>query len=903
MDQDDDRTVTDPDQAEAVAAQLAEHKARRIRAEENLAAMSRDVALREEALAAAEELAQVGSWSWRIGVDTVAWSAQVHRVFGTDPEGPEPTFAQYVDMVHPDDREESLAVVRAAVAAGGSYEIEHRIIRTDGRVRDVRGRGRAELDPVTGAPALLMGSIQDITDANIASAELQRSRDLFAGVLDAATELSVIGVDPDGLITVFNTGAERMLGYSAAEMIGTSPERLHDPVEISKRAVELGVESGFGVFLTLAARGTPDTRQWTYVTRDGRRLQAMITVTAMRTPDGVITGYIKIGADVTERLRAQAALAESESLFRDTFEFAPNGMMLVGLDADAPGRLLKVNPALGRLTGYSEAELLGMWLADLTHPDHAQLVADRLTALADDAPVIASVERHWRHANGHDLWVQASVSPRRYDGQLYVIAQVEDITARKQAEAKLTQQALHDWLTGLPNRVLLMDRIEHALAASRRSRHLVAVMYLDLDGFKAVNDTAGHAAGDQLLVDVADRLRRTVRPGDTVARLGGDEFVVVCTELHDSAATAIATRIQGALLIPHVFGGHSFVVTASIGISLSAAGSDAEQMLREADDAMYTAKDAGKCGIQLGGDHDPTSAARAARAGRAQRIESELRRALENEELILYGQPIIHLPSGEIIAVEQLLRWNHPVHGLLAPKDFLDVAEASNLMVPIGRRVLQESCRMAALWSKALGILAPAVHVNVSARQLATGTLKADVLAALHRHELPARQLVLELAETQMPTFSDSMRTDLLDMRTGGVSVAIDDLGTGYSSLARITELAVDILKIDLSFVANMAHDPASAAVVRGILAIGQALNLSVVAEGVETGEQARQLAGYGCDTVQGYLYSRPLPEHDLLDHLTRKPPSTTPSDHRTRTGPGPVHPGLRRKPLVSEGS
>ena len=590
-----------------VLERLRVEQARRACAEQALEAALLEVASREQALRAAEELAQLGSWAWDVGSTSVRWSAQVHHIFGTDPERPGPEYETYIAMLHPDDRDRVVEVFRAAVRDGVPCEVDHRIVRSDGQVREIRARGLVEFD-ANGSAVRLTGSLQDVTDARAAAHELQRSGDLFAAVLDAATEQSIIATDPEGIITVFNTGAERMLGYRASEMIGTSPERLHDPGEIQARAAELNIAPGFRVFLAEAARGRPETRQWTYVTRDGRRLQASITVTAMRGPAGAITGYIKVGTDITRQLQAQAALQDSELRFRDTFRHAPSGMMLIGLDGQNTGRMLQVNPALCQLTGYSEDQLVGMTVAELTAPEDVDAHYRRFADLRDGRPAARAAERHWIHADGHDLWVQFSVSPRNAVADSYVVGQVEDISARKHAEARLTHQSLHDPLTGLPNRLLLMDRIAHALRATSRSHSYVGVLFMDLDGFKEVNDSAGHAAGDQILVEVANRIRPTIRPGDTVARWGGDEFVMVCERLRSAdVATHIAERILAAVGAPSVIGEHRFTLTASIGVALSDAGSDPEQILRKADQAMYEAKRAGKGRIQLAAPMMPPS--------------------------------------------------------------------------------------------------------------------------------------------------------------------------------------------------------------------------------------------------------------------------------------------------------
>jgi predicted signal transduction protein with EAL and GGDEF domain len=364
---------------------------------------------------------------------------------------------------------------------------------------------------------------------------------------------------------------------------------------------------------------------------------------------------------------------------------------------------------------------------------------------------------------------------------------------------------------------------------------------------------------------VTSTIRAAVRPADTVARLGGDEFVVVCEGLGDvAAAGSIAERILQAVRKPFQLAADTVTLTASIGVALSRPGSTPDQLLHDADQAMYGAKRAGKGRMRVGLANDPELLAQSARATKSLRVVAELEQALERNELVMFGQPVIDLRTGQTCAVETLIRWHHPERGLVGPAYFLDVAETSDLILPIGRRVLHESCRMAAEWTKLLGSTAPAVHVNVSGRQLEAGNLRSEVLEALDRYGVAPERLVLELTETHMPLLADSLRHDLENLRERGLAVAIDDLGTGYSSLSRITELPVDILKIDLSFVARMDVDPSCDAVVRGVLAIASAMDLTVIAEGVETVEQAHRLQSYGCDHVQGYLYSRPVPADAL---------------------------------------
>jgi diguanylate cyclase (GGDEF)-like protein/PAS domain S-box-containing protein len=834
-----------------------------------LSAQARDAAMvaaaeREEALAEAQRLATLGSWTWDLDSSQMVWSAEMYRIFGVRRSTFHPSLQSWAALVEPADRDRLLAAVHTALTEHQPYELEF-AIRPPGRpVRVVHGRGRVQLDE-NGIPARLSGTAHDVTEARRSARELATARDLYRGVLTAASGLSILGTDPLGRITVFNTGAQNMLGYTEEQMLGKSPVVLHDRTELERRAAELGVEADFRLFIRGAESEHPEARQWTYLTRTGRRLQVELTVTAMTAPDGSLSGYIGVANDVTSQRQAELALRESEQRFRLAFDAASVGMCMVSLDPASLGRLMRANQAMCNFTGYTEQELLALDAVQLSVAEDAEATLAALAAMARGEVAQVRRETLYRHADGSDLWgLLSSSTVNPADGSPpYAISLVEDITARKRAEAALTHQALHDGLTGLANRSLLLDRLEHALVSQERTSLRVGVAYLDLDGFKQVNDGAGHAAGDELLVQVADRLRRSIRPGDTVGRLGGDEFAIICTDLGDGKdLSSVADRVLKAVREPFLLPSGTFTISASIGLAVAEDRSTGEQLLATADTAMYTAKRAGRDRVTV------TDPQQQARADRSNRLRPQLETALSANELVMYGQPVLDLDSGKVVAVETLLRWNHPRRGVLGPGEFLDVAETSALMIPIGRRALRESCRMAAGWTDQLGGQAPDVHVNISGRQLETGNLTQEVLTALDEYGVPPNRLVLELTETHMPLIADSLRKDLTSLRELGIRIAIDDLGTGYSSLTRITELPVDMLKIDLRFIAGLGTDSGCTAVVKAILEIGKTLGLDVVAEGVETAAQARLLAQYGCQTVQGYLYSRARPEADLSFYL-----------------------------------
>jgi len=465
--------------------------------------------------------------------------------------------------------------------------------------------------------ALLVFS--DVTAVRRAAAEVARARDLFSGVLDAATELAIVSTDVQGLVTVFNTGAERLLGHPAEDVIGRTPWFLHDPADLAEQL------AGSGVDLSELLSGRPlapatsaalaelslGTRRWVLRTRDGRPVPVMTTTSLMRTgEDGAaVTGRMSASRDLSAELAARADLADSEERFRLAFDTAPTGMMMLALSGERPGTIMQANPAMTDLLGHDQLDLLGTCVADLTHPDDLGATEDLLRRHRSGELAQARTEERWRHRDGSTVWIRLSTAVvHPHDWEPYALALIEDVTARKRAEEALTHQALHDALTGLPNRTLFADRLEHAVAAAERSGRRVGVLYLDLDGFKAVNDTAGHAAGDELLQQVAARIGACVRPGDTLARLGGDEFALVCPDLlpadpggpDPERLQVVAERIRAALRTPLELTRGTFTVGASIGAALAApvpglaAREVAEQVLDAADRAMYRAKRAGR---------------------------------------------------------------------------------------------------------------------------------------------------------------------------------------------------------------------------------------------------------------------------------------------------------------------
>lgn len=697
-------------------------------------------------------------------------------------------------------------------------------------------------------------AFRDVTEERCNARALREARDLFAGVLQAASEQAIIGTDPCGHITVFNNGAERLLGWTQAEMLGRTPMDFHLYPEVCSRAADLGIPAGFDVFVHNVSPETAEVRDWTYVRRDGSHVAVRLAVSRMTAQDGSCAGYIGVATDITEQKAAEQALAESEERFRLAFDTAPMGMFMFEIAPQRSGRITRCNQAMANILGRSSDAVLGMTVTELAENESSSGATGLEQLLTLCVGQSFEGETAFRRKDGAKVWGAVSASLVAPGGRhSYGICLVEDITSRKRVEAELQHLATHDRLTGLPNRALFMDRIDQALAAAeRRSPDGVGVVFLDLDGFKPVNDTWGHAEGDEVLKAVARRIQASIRTGDIAARLGGDEFAVLCPAVSGiTELRSVAERIRAEIRRPVRLadGGTYDKLSVSAGVVTSEAGCTAEGLLQRADRLMYSAKRSGKNSITTGERPEEAPALRAVQ------LMSELDRAIELDEFVIHFQPIVNLRTGEAIAAEALIRWEHPDRGVLRPDEFLPVAETSRHMPAIGRLVLNEACRQAQEWAGPMAI--SAIHVNVSGLQLENGDFRSDVIDALATTGLRPDRLVLELTETHAGRVAPSAAADLERLRQVGVRIAIDDIGTGFSGLVKIVDLPIDILKIDKQFIGGLPDDLRCEAITRAVLSLGTSLGLSVIAEGIETRSQSELLAEWGCELGQGYLFGK----------------------------------------------
>jgi diguanylate cyclase (GGDEF)-like protein/PAS domain S-box-containing protein len=602
-------------------------------------------------------------------------------------------------------------------------------------------------------------------------------------------------------------------------------------------------------------------------------------IAALHHPSGDLLEESPISHDITTR-------KESDARYRGLLEAAPDAMVVVNQD----GKIVLLNVQAEKQFGYRRDELVGQKITNIIPQGFEErLIADALRSVEDALAqqIGTGIELYGRRKNGSEFPIEIMLSPLESAGEILVTAAIRNITTRKKAEALLVQKieelnrsneelvksadvartmtqqmtdlAEHDALTGLPNRLLLNDRVGNAVAFAQRNKCQVAVLFLDLDGFKHINDSLGHAIGDRLLQSVATSLRDCVRAPDTVSRHGGDEFVILLPELRRPQDAAIAaTRLLRAIAKSHSIDGHDLHVTTSIGVSVYPDdGLDAETLIKNADTAMYQAKENGHQRYQF------FRQAMNVRAVERQSIEEHLRRALERREFTVHYQPKINLDSKVITGVEALIRWTHPTRGLISPLQFIPVAEDCGLILPIGAWVLREACAQARAWVD-VGLPFMTMAVNVSAKQFENENFMRDIFAILDETGLDPRYLELELTESVLMRRAELTASILLTLRERGIRVAVDDFGTGYSSLSYLRKFPLDALKIDRSFVSQITTIPDEMTIVRAIISMGRSLNLRVIAEGVETQGQFDFLKIHQCDEAQGYYFSPPVPPQEF---------------------------------------
>ncbi|HEU4954822.1 MAG TPA: EAL domain-containing protein [Gemmatimonadales bacterium] len=563
------------------------------------------------------------------------------------------------------------------------------------------------------------------------------------------------------------------------------------------------------------------------------------------------------------RLLADTAARQNEARFRSLVQHSSDVIMVTRPN----GTMRFVSPSASRVFGYEPAALLGRPLATLLHPADRDRATQLFAEVVAGPGVIGPVEWRFRQADGS--WLHAEILATNLLGDPTVrgiVLNTRDVSERKRLEEQLTHQAFHDPLTGLANRALFRDRVSHALALAQRQGHPITVLFLDLDDFKRVNDSLGHAEGDRLLIAAAERFQSCARAADTVSRLGGDEFAILIEHVAGSdGRPELLQRLEEAMTYPFALSGNQVQVSASIGVATASPGDTADDLLRNADVAMYAAKRRGK------GRSETYELRMYADVRERLEMEAALRTALETHQLSLHYQPIVSLKTGALYGVEALVRWDHPTRGHLLPQSFITLAEDTGLIVPLGAWVLTEACRQVQEWRALFPETPLCVSVNISGRQLQGGGVTGALREALAATGASADGVVLEITESVLMQQTDTVQERLWELKSLGVRLAIDDFGTGYSSLSYLQRFPIDILKIAKPFVDDVGSGTEKSALARAIVGLGETLKLRTIAEGIERGDQRAALLELGCDLGQGHYFSRALPPDGIARLLTAR--------------------------------
>mgnify|MGYP005989186605 CR=1 FL=1 len=797
----------------------------------------------EAAHAMAERIAAFGHWRIDVAARTIAWSDGIARIFGRNSGLDALPLDTHLGFYHPDDVERVRSAINEALAGrsrslGGGYEHRSRLLRPDGEVRVVAVHGVGEHDDA-GRLVSIFGVCLDMTELARSEQRLRETGEAMRATLEAMDQ-GLVMVGPDDRIRVHN-------------------QRVRDLLELPQDVLHEGA-SFAAVRRHLAQRGElrsapPEVQAWM---EDGAFPPEVQSYEGVR-PNGTILevrfapmasgGLVCTYADLTERRKSEAALRSVEADYQSLFQNAVIGVYRARLD----GGIVQANRALCRLHGHGEADAV-LPPGDFSHDWYVEpgRHAVFLASLEREGHVEDFVSEVRRHAGGERIWVSETAwVVRDADGQpVWFEGTVADATERKRAQALIEHMARHDTLTGLPNRRLFQETLGREIALARRDGGRVAVLTLDLDRFKAVNDTFGHPAGDALLCVVAGRLREGLREGDAVARLGGDEFAIILPLRGEPRPIAtVARRLIQAAGRPVDLDGRAAAIGVSIGIAIwPKHGDSADTLFKNADIALYRAKDAGRnCFRFYESGMDLAVASR-------NLLEIDMRESIRSGGFALHYQPIFSLADGAAQGFEALLRWEHSVHGPVSPGAFIPLAEETGLIAPLGAWALHEACREAASWPGDLR-----VAVNVSAVQFRKTGLEQSVVRALTASGLPAGRLELEITESVLIQDSEAVIGCLHRLRALGVRIALDDFGTGYSSLSYLCRFPFDKIKIDRSFIRDI-DEPVAAAVVRAVVGLGERLGMVITAEGVETAEQLARVRRKGCTEAQGFLLGRPLP-------------------------------------------
>jgi diguanylate cyclase (GGDEF)-like protein/PAS domain S-box-containing protein len=751
--------------------------------------------------------------------------------------------------------------ISAELMSQGRWEGELVHTRADKSRITVASRWALQRDAL-GDPRVILEINNDITERRLAEKLLEESDEKLRMLFHGVNDYAILMLDPDGLITTWNEGAERIKGYRAEEIIGQHFSKFYPPESQAKGlpSLELKIAS---------EQGRVEDEGWR-IRKDGSRFWANVVITALHDAAGHLRGFGKVTRDITERKLAEEALFAEKERAQVTLNSIGDAVIC----SNTSGNIAFLNSVAERMTGWPSQEALGRPMSEVFRILDAttrETVANPMDlAIEQDRTMHLPLNCILVRRDGVEIPIEDSVAPiHNREGQpTGAVIVFRDVSTAHAMAEQMAHSAKHDFLTGLPNRMLLNDRISQAIALAQRHGNQVALLFLDLDGFKYINDSLGHPTGDKLLQSIAKQLVGSVRASDTVSRQGGDEFILLLLDVkHPEDSARVTRKILDAIAKPHWIDDHELHITASVGVSVYPDdGLDAEALIRSADTAMYQAKEDGAQNCRF---FEP---AMNLRAVRRQSIEESLRRALDRKEFTLEYQPRINLKTGMITGAEALIRWMHPVRGLISPAEFIPIAEDCGLILPIGHWVLSKACKQARAWADA-GLSQITMAVNISGNEFRAADFLENVVAILGDTGLDPRLLELELTERVLMRHPEAVEATLRALRAEGVQLAVDDFGTGYSSLSYLSKFSIDALKIDQSFVRQIGANHREKTIVSAIIGMGRSLNLRVVAEGVETVEELAFLQTQHCEEAQGYFFSRPVPPAQFAKLLEKQSP------------------------------
>ena len=786
----------------------------------------------QTSLADAQRVAAIGSWEWNVLDDTALWSDETYRIFGIENDELNEHRGSFLDMVYPEDRDKVDTALSESLSGANKYDIEYRIRLDDGSSKTIHALAEIVRDG-NGKPVLMRGTVQDIT----ARKHVEEKWMITQFVSDHAPD-SILWIDEQGRIVYVNDVACRERGFTEEELLSMSISDINPELPAGiwpdhwSRSRQKGV-------LTFQSR---------HRRKEGSIFPVEVSANFVRFEGKeIIVAYVR---NITERKQAEEKLLINQFVS----DHAPDNIMWV----DEQARIVYANEATCRNYGYTKEELLASSIFDIDPGSNPEKWPKHWEQLQQKGTFI--FETTHRRKDGAVFPIEISTKSIMFEGRELIVAFMRNIADRKAAEEEIQRLAYFDPLTNLPNRRLLMDRLQHSMATSLRSGMKSALLFIDLDHFKTLNDTLGHDIGDLLLKQVAQRLVACVREGDTVARLGGDEFMLIMEGLSDQLVDAasqteqIGQKILFNLGKPYQLAGKLYRSTPSIGATVfDEKQTSIEELMKQADIAMYQAKKSGRNTLRFFDPEMQVSVQRHAE------LDHELRIAIERCDFQLYYHVQVD-SANRILGVEVLIRWIHPERGLISPAEFSPLAEETGLILPIGEWVLETACAQLKAWQRDELTRGFVIAVNVSARQFRQAEFVAQVRAAIHRHAIDPRLLKLELTESLLLDDIEDTISTMNGLNDIGVLFSLDDFGTGYSSLQYLKRLPFSQIKIDQSFVRDIVTDTSDKAIVKTIIAIAHTLDLDVIAEGVETLEQLQILKGMGCTNFQGFLFSKPIP-------------------------------------------